>query len=638
MVSAVVAAGLGLSTSGDRLRADLASYLYPRRILLFLDNFEQVIEAAPLVTGLLTAAPGLVALVTSRALLRLGGEHEFPVAPLAVPPPGADDAGQYDSVRLFVERAHAAVPGFELTDANTEAVAQICRRLDGLPLAIELAAARVRLLPPPALLARLDDRMTMLTGGARDLPERQRTLKNTLDWSFSLLPASERALFARLGVFAGPFGLRAAEAVSGGAGPAARAGEGLAGQVIETLGSLVDSSLIQPVTRDGEPRFGLLQTIREYARERLRHAGDWKQAHDRHAAYFMALAEPAGSELQGPGQLAWLGRLEAEHDDLRAALSWLVDTGQLEQAVRLAWVTWRFWWLHGHAAELAGLGEQIVAGSGRLPPLQRAMALALTGTGFTFAASGDLARAQALFEQSVSLYGQAEEKLGAALAAIVLGILGRLAGLRGDYPAASQLLENSRAALQQVGDGELAGYERLQHQLTTALVDNFSGQIQLSLGDYDRAAQLFTDGLSVARRAQDRISILISLYDLALSSQGQGDLTGAAEHLKEGLSLAAEAGDQTSAAYYLEGLAAVARRQDDPQRAVRLLAAARALLEASGSGWLHAYVPRVSHDDSALAALRSRMGDAAFDEAWAWGRSTGGRRAVEIALEQGNPA
>ena len=189
-----------------------------------------------------------------------------------------------------------------------------------------------------------------------------------------------------------------------------------------------------------------------------------------------------------------------------------------------------------------------------------------------------------------------------------------------------------------MGDGELAGYERLQHQLTAALVDNFSGQIQLSLGDYDRAAQLFTDGLSVARRAQDRISILISLYDLALSGQGQGDLTGAAEHLKEGLSLAAEAGDQTSAAYYLEGLAAVARRQDDPQRAVRLLAAARALLEASGSGWLHAYVPRVLHDDSVLAALRSRTGDAAFEEAWAWGGSTGGRRAAEFALEQGNPA
>jgi tetratricopeptide (TPR) repeat protein len=437
-------------------------------------------------------------------------------------------------------------------------------------------------------------------------------------------------------VFAGPFGLRAAEAVSGDAGPAARAGERLAGQVIETLGSLVDSSLIRPVTRDGEPQFGLLEIIRGYALERLRYAGDWKQAHDRHAAYFMALAEPAESELQGPG--SWRGWLEAEHDDLRAALSWLVDTGQLEQAVRLAWVSWRFWWLHGHAAELVGLGEEIAAGSGRLPPLQRAMALALTGTGFKFAANGDLARAQTLFEQSVSLYGQVEEKLSAALTATVLGVLGRLAGLRGDYAAASQLLENSQAALQEVGDGELAGYERLQHQLTAALVDNFSGQIQLSLGYYDRAAQLFTDGLSVARRAQDRISN----PHFALRPGPQQPGTRRSDRRRrtpEGGAVAGGRGRRpASAAYYLEGLAAVARRQDDPQRAVRLLAAARALLEASGSGWLHAYVPRVLHDDSVLAALRSRTGDAAFEEAWAWGGSTGGRRAVEFALEQGNPA
>jgi tetratricopeptide (TPR) repeat protein len=353
--------------------------------------------------------------------------------------------------------------------------------------------------------------------------------------------------------------------------------------LVRTLGSLVDSSLIRPVTRDGEPRFGLLEIVRGYGLERLRDARDRKQAHDRHAAYFMALAAPAESELPGPraagvagsagsGARRPTGRvvLAGGHRSARAGSA--PGLGDLAVLV-----------LHGHATELVGLEEEIAAGSGRLPPLQRAMALALTGTGFTFAANGDLARAQALFEQSVSLYGQVKDKLGADLTAIVLG---RLAGLRGDYAAASQLLENSQAALQEVGDGELAGYERLQHQLTAALVGNFSGQIQLSLGDYDRAAQLFTDGLSVARRAQNRIPILISLYDLALSRQGQGDLPGAAEHLKEGLSLAAEAGDQTSSAYYLEGLAAVARRQDDPQRAVRLLAAARALLEASGSGWL----------------------------------------------------
>ena len=216
LVAAAIAAGLGLNTSAW-LITDLESYLRPRRLLLALDNFEQVIGAAPLLAELLGAAPGLVVLVTSRTVLRLSGEHEFPVSPLPVPParPGRDlaDLQRYASVSLFTERAHAVAPGFELTDANVGAVAEICRRLDGLPLAIELAAARVRLLPPQELASRLDQRFSVLTGGARDLPERQRTLRNTLDWSYGLLPAGEQALFARLGVFAGPFSLPAAEAV-----------------------------------------------------------------------------------------------------------------------------------------------------------------------------------------------------------------------------------------------------------------------------------------------------------------------------------------------------------------------------------------------------------------------------------------
>ena len=365
LVAPAITAGLGLSTSAGQLLADLQAYLRPRRLLLALDNFEQVIGAAPLLAGLLAAAPGLVVLVTSRAVLRLSGEHEFPVPPLPVPPAGAaPDPGQlrrYASVDLFAERAHAAAPGFELTGGNAAAVAEICRRLDGLPLALELAAARVRLLPPQALASRLDERFSLLTGGARDLPQRQQTLRNTLDWSFGLLPAGEQALFARLGVFAGPFSLPAAEAI--GAGSPAGGQAGRPGQVMDTLGALVDSSLVRPQTRRDQPRFSLLETIREYARDRLRGSGDWEQAHDRHAAYFLALAEPAAADLAGPGQLAWLDRLEAEHDNLRAAMSWLARHGPLEQAVHLSLATQRFWWLRGHAAELARLGDDLVAGS-----------------------------------------------------------------------------------------------------------------------------------------------------------------------------------------------------------------------------------------------------------------------------------
>jgi predicted ATPase len=630
LVMAAIAAALGLNTSGGALITDLKSYLRARRLVLVLDNFEQVMGAAPLVAELLGAAPGVVALVTSRMVLRLSGEHEFPVPPLPVPPIGAGgDAAEVQrcaSVRLFVQRAQAASAGFELTSGNAAAVAEICRRLDGLPLAIELAAARVRLLPPQALLARLDDRMGLLTGGARDLPERQRTLRNTLDWSFDLLSAGEQALFARLGVFAGTFDLPAAEAV-GAAGPA---DPGRAGHVMDTLGSLVDSSLVRPQMRDGEPRFGLLETIREYALERLRDGADWREAHDRHAAYFRALAEPAPAELQGPGQLAWLDRLETEHGNLGAAMAWLVEQDQFERAIHLSWATWRFWWLHGHVEELA-FGD-IAAKSEHLPPQQRA--LALSGAGFGLFARGDQATAQPLLEQSLPLYRQAGDMLGAATTA---GMLGHLLALQHQDARASELLEQALAPLREAGNDRLAGPERLQHLLDVALVCNFLGQIRLSQGDHDRAAQLFTEALDAARRAQDRFTILVSLYDLALSSQAQGDLTGTAERLQEGVSQSAEAGDEPSVAYYLEALATVAMRQDNLERAVRLLAAAGALLQAKGSGWLHALVPRAAHDDDLLAALRSRMGDAAFERAWTRGQSLGGSRAVEYALQDAPP-
>jgi predicted ATPase len=626
LVTAAIAAALGLSTSGGALITDLKSYLRARRLVLVLDNFEQVMGAAPVVAELLGAAPGVVALVTSRMVLRLSGEHEFPVPPLSA---GGDaaDVQRCASVRLFVQRAQAASAGFELTSENAGAVAEICRRLDGLPLAIELAAARVRLLPPQALLARLDDKMGLLTGGARDLPERQQTLRNTLNWSFDLLSAREQALFARLGVFAGTFDLPAAEAV-GAAGPA---DPGRAGHVMDTLGSLVDSSLVQPQTRDGEPRFGLLQTIREYALECLRDGADWREAHDRHAAYFRALAEPAPAELQGPGQLAWLDRLETEHGNLGAAMSWLVEQDQLEPAIQLSWATWRFWWLRGHAEELASYVD-ILPKSEHLPPRQRA--LALSGTGFGLFASGDQATAQPLLEQSLPLYRQAGDMLGAATTAAMLG---HLLALQHQDARASELLEQTLAPLREAGNDRLAGPERAQHLLDVALVCNFLGQIRLSQADHDRAAQLFTEALNAARSAQDRFTILVSLYDLALSSQAQGDLTGAAERLQEGVSQSAEARDEPSVAYYLEALAAVAIRQDNLERAVHLLAAAGALLQAKGSGWLHALVPRAAHDDGLLAALRSRMGDAAFEQAWTRGQSLGGSRAVEYALEEASP-
>jgi predicted ATPase len=640
LVPGALAAGLGLNTSGGRLRADLVSYLSPRRLLLVLDNFEQVTGAAPLLTELLAAAPGLKFLVTSRSMLRLSGEHEFPVPPLPVPPAGADPdagtAGQYASVRLFTERAQAVVAGFSLTSQNVGDVAEICRRLDGLPLAIELAAARVRLLPPQALLARLGNPIGVLTGGPRDAPERQRTLQNTLDWSFALLSPGEQALFARLGVFAGTFSLPAAEAVCGESGAPGQANS--PGPVIDILSSLIDSSLVQRESRGDERRFGLLEIIREYALERLRANGAWQQAHEKHAAYFAALAKPAESELRGDGQLAWLNRLEDEVDNLSAAISWLADEGRDEQVISLAWTTWRFWWLRGHVATIASLWGKAKANRPEMAPYGRALALAADG--YTFLADGDVNKARSALEQSLPLFRQAGDALGEALAAATLGHV--LASQRDDKRAV-EVLEQAMSLLAEGDAGERTEEERVQYLLDVALVDNFLGQIQLRNADHYRASQLFTAALEAARSAPDRFTTLISLYDLALSSQARGDLDAAAGLLREGLSQAAEAGDEPTAAYYLEALAAIAQQQGNPQRAASLLAAASAKLQVSGSGWLHAYVPRAPHDHAVEAELRSQMGDASYEQASAHGRSLTGARAIRHGLEDarqgpGSPA
>ena len=623
LVAAAIAGGLGLRTSGGPVIADVKAYLRARRLVLLLDNFEQVTAAAPLVAELLAAAAGLVVLVTSRTVLQLRGEHEFPVAPLPTPSAGAAggpqlaDLRQYASVRLFVERAHAAAPGFELTSENAEAVAEICRRLDGLPLAIELAAARSRLLPPEALLARLDDRMSLLTGGARDLPERQRTLRNTLDWSFGLLSPAGQALFSRLGVFPGTFDLEAAEAVGGARGSAPE-GQDQAEEIIDTLGSLVDASLIRDAERAGLPRFSLLETIRDYARERLRESGQWKEAHDRHAAHFLKLAESASAGLEGPGQVAWLDRLEAEHDNLGAAISWLLDQDQPGPALQLGAMTWQYWWLRGHTEELARYSEATVASGEKLPPGQ--LSYAQIGLGVLLILRGDKGRAQGLFEQALALFGQLGDKRAIAIAT---GYLGHLAALLGDYEKASKLLTESLASPEELGD-----------DVSIALMYNFLGQVRLSGGDNDAAARLFSQGLDAARRVPDRFSLLISLYDLALSSQAREDLAGAAGFLREGLSVASDAGDESSVGYYLQQLAALARQRDDTDRAVRLLAAADALLQAAGTGWLVAYAATAPSDDDTLPGLRSRMGDATFQQAWGQGAAMGRSRAVEYALQE----
>src|SRR5215217_2576473 len=334
--------------AGQSVAEALEQYLRERQQLLLLDNFERLLEAGPPVAQLLAACPRLKLLVTSRVVLRLQGEHNYEVPPLTLPPaghrPSPEQFGLYEGIRLFMQRAQAANSQFTITTENAPAVIELCRRLDGLPLAIELAAARVRLLPPEAMMARLGNRLGLLTGGARDLPDRQRTLRATLDWSYTLLSVAERSLFAQLAVFAGGWTLEAAEAVCG---------VGDEAEVLEHMSALVDKSLVQQRAGDwDEPRFTMLETVREYATERLEESGELGRLRRRHVAYFLKLAEEEERASQGPLQRVWLDRLETEHSNLRAALSWsLASKDDTRMGLRLTGALSHFWYVREHHSE-----------------------------------------------------------------------------------------------------------------------------------------------------------------------------------------------------------------------------------------------------------------------------------------------
>jgi predicted ATPase/class 3 adenylate cyclase len=395
-----VAETLGVKETGDQpLKEILKDYLHERRLLLVLDNFEQVLGAAPTVTELLTAAPGLKVLATSRTPLRLYGEKEYAVPPLSVPDvrhlPDLKTLSQYEAVRLFIERAKSAKVDFEVTDESAPAVAEICVRLDGLPLAIELAAARIKMLPPKAMLKRLGSRLKLLTGGARDLPERQRTLRATIEWSHALLDEGERVLFGRLAVFSGGRTLEAIEAICD-------AERDLPVEAFDGVSSLLDKSLLrQEEGPNGEPRFVMLETVHEFAREKLQESKEAEEIKRVHAQYFLTLAEQAFPELRGPDQLEWLERLEAEHDNMRAALSWALEHKQVELALRLGSALWWFWWMRGHNSEGRRWLEQALAMDGRGSPEVRAIALA--GAGALASEQGDLDRAKEACEGGFEL-------------------------------------------------------------------------------------------------------------------------------------------------------------------------------------------------------------------------------------------
>jgi predicted ATPase len=427
LVAATIAHALGgEETAGSSLFARLQTYLRHKHMLLLLDNFEQVAAAAPRIAELLAAAPRLKVLVTSRAALHLSAEHQFAVPPLALPDlsqlPPLETLAQVAAVQLFVQHARAVAHDFALTSANAAAVAEICQRLDGLPLAIELAAARSKLLAPTALLARLDRRLRLLISVVLDLPPRQQTLRSTLDWSYDLLDQRERRLFARLGVFVGGCTLEAADAIC-------NVTNDLGMDVLDGLAALLDNSLLwQTEQADGMRRYGMLETIREYATERLELSGEAEVLRKRHGAYYLALAETAEPELRGPWRRAWMDRLEVEHDNVRVALGWALERGEVALGLQLAGALCEFWSRHGGGGRAEGrrwvekllMVSSTAAAATRAKALYRAAWLACSQADFTWAA--------ALCQESLALCQDLGDKLGIAWSLFHLGNAARSFG------------------------------------------------------------------------------------------------------------------------------------------------------------------------------------------------------------------
>jgi predicted ATPase len=559
LVPHAIAGALGVRDTGDDpLTAKLATALRRQHRLLILDNFEQVPGAAQTLTALLTAAPGLKMLVTSRRLLRVAGEYGFDIGPLELPRPTAFDDGHADGpcVALFVERAHAVKPDFELTADNAGAVSRICLALDGVPLAIELAAARIRILPPAALLARLDRRLPLLVDGRIDLPQRQQTLRATIEWSTSLLSEDENRLLAKLGVFEGEFGLEAAERVASSEGA----------DTIRILGTLVDNSLVRERDSDGRALFSMLATVREYAVEQLSARGELDELRRQHADYFVRLAATAPSELKGSGQQEWLRRLADDRHDLRAAGRFLLDRRDWDGAAGFSWDLYLFWWIGGSLGEVRAWMDEVLAAEEPITDRTRAVALYFTRA-ITFWQDPDGIVVPGLTE-SAELFHRESDAPAEALALISLA-LALLAG--GSPEPATEALESGLALVRQSGD-------RWEEGMTLVSL----GRVSLLRQNVTGALERFTESLSIATAQRDEFGQTIALHHLGWAQLLLEETDLARGSFEESLAISARLGHDEGVAYGLEGLVAIAAAVADVRRAGILLGAAEGLRDATG--------------------------------------------------------
>jgi predicted ATPase/transcriptional regulator with XRE-family HTH domain len=624
LVLATIARALGIIVvDGQALIERLKAELHAKHLLLMLDNFEQVGAAAPLLADVLAAAPRLTLLVTSRVVLRLSAEQEYLVPPLRLPDPArlppVDELAQTEAVALFVQRAKASTPAFALTAENAAAVAAICARLDGLPLAIELAAARVKLFTPEALLPRLERRLQVLTGGARDLPLRQQTLRDTLAWSHGLLTPAEQLLFRCLAVFAGGCTIEAAERVCGEA-----ASPGL--DILTGLAALVDQSLVQSdAGAAGEPRFRLLETVREYGLERLAASGEAAVVRRWHAEFYLELAEAAEPHLQGAVQRTWLARLEIEHDNLRAALGWCLEEAgaaaaeaaeQTEISLRLAGALAWFWHTHGHHSEGRRWLERALAADRGAPPAARAKAL--VGLGTLVLPHGDNAWATARLEEGLALFRQVGDQRGIAWALHELGVAARF---RGDYQLAVELL----------GEG-LALSRGVENRWVMAQALHELGIAVRNRGDYERASTHMAESLELFRQLGDQRGIAWAVRELAVTARGRGAYDQAASLLEEALLITREIGDTWGIARMLQDLGIVERLRGNGARAMELVEAGQPLLgdvgdaRAMARGFVELGLAARSQGDARWAMLVA--------EGLGQIRNLGDRRNVAVVLEQ----
>lgn len=647
LVPSAIATALEVKEEGDApLVETLAEHLLTKQLLLVLDNFEHLLDAGEVVSSLLERCRGLHMLVTSRIPLHLTRENEYPVAPLPVPDlerlPPFERLSQYDSVALFTQRAGAVRPGFAVTNENAPAVAEICSQLDGLPLAIELAAARIKLFPPQALLGRLSSRLTLLTGGARDRPTRQQTLRGTLDWSYSLLSEEEQACFWRLSVFAGGCTFEAAESVCNPDGSI---------DVLEGLASLVDKSLLRQEGEE-EPRFAMLETIREYAAERLQESSEADEICAAHARYFHNLAQQAEPGLEGSGQAVWLPRLDAELPNIRAAVRWLLDHGQDEQAVQTGNALFFYWIVRGHYRELLEWLEEVGARANSLPPAVRAWAhfgLATAKIGL-----GDFVSARADLEESIGVFRRLGDAKGLRKSLLSLGLVTgtdapedgaraleesiSLARERDPWTANAALLLLGNHMLYQGRFPEarvryeeaLQGARKRGDTFSTALLLMNLAEVARLQGDLNEARARVNEGLALAGGASTPETTAVGVAILGFIHAENGEYRPAAECFGEAIHLAANVGDKRRLDEFIGYVGGLMARQGDFQRAARLLSAAAVLDEEFGLA-----IPALDRAsrDSALAQAQDQLAPEDWARASVEGQSMSFDEAVAYALE-----